>query len=87
MIERMPLTQLQVRFFLDALGIKCQFGGDEWKCGGPEFLYAREILTLMRIPQTDQKKVFEICKENRGYCDCEFLMNIAPSLLREEALY
>jgi hypothetical protein len=44
MIEDMPLTQLQLRFFLDALGIKCQFGGDEWKCGGPEFPYARKIL-------------------------------------------
>ena len=56
MIEGIPLTQLQLRFFLDALGIKCQFGGDEWKCGGPEFPYAREVLTAMRIPQT--KEIF-----------------------------
>ena len=87
MIEGMSLTQLQVRFFLDALGIKFQFGGDEWKCGGPEFPYAREILTLMRIPQTDQEKVFEICKKNGGYCDCEILMNAAFYLLGEEAPY
>ena len=66
-IERMPLTQLKVRFFLDALGIKCQFGGDEWKCGGPEFPYAKEILTLMRIPQTDQKKAF---------CNTKFIVKI-----------
>lgn len=84
MIEGMPLTQLQLRFFLDALGIKCQFSGDEWKCGGPEFPYAREVLTAMRIPQTDQEKVLEICKENGGYCDCEILMNAARFLLGEE---
>ena len=84
MIESMPLTQLQLRFFLDALGIKCQFGGDEWKCGGPEFPYAREILTAMRIPQIDQEKVLEICKENGGHCDCEILMNAARFLLGEE---
>ena len=87
MIESMPLTQLQLRFFLDALGIKCQFGGDEWKCGGPEFPYAREILTAMRIPQTDQEKVLEIFKENGGYCDCEILMNAAFNLLGEEPPY
>ena len=87
MIEGMPLTQLQLRFFLDALGIKCQFGGDEWKCGGPEFPYAREILTAMRIPQIDQEKVLEICKENGGYCDCEILMNAAFNLLGEEPPY
>jgi len=87
MIESMPLTQLQLRFFLDALGIKCQFGGDEWKCGGPEFPYAREILTAMRIPQIDQEKVLEICKENGGYCDCEILMNTAFNLLGEEPSY
>jgi len=73
MIEDMPLTQLQLRFFLDALGIKCQFGGNKWKCGGPEFPYAREILTAMRIP--------------RGHCDCEILMNAAFYLLGEEPPY
>ena len=87
MIESMLLTQLQLRFFLDALGIKCQFGGDEWKCGGPDFPYAREILTAMRIPQTDQEKVLEIFKENGGYCDCEILMNAAFNLLGEEPPY
>ena len=86
MIKGLPLTQLQLRFFLDALGIKCQFGGDEWKCGGPEFTYAREILTLMRIPQPDLEKVLEICKENGGHCDCEILMNAALFLLGEEII-
>jgi len=72
MIEDMPLTQLQLRFFLDALGIKCQFGGNKWKCGGPEFPYAREILTAMRIPQIDQEKVLEFCKENGGIAIAKF---------------
>ena len=84
MIKGLPLTQLQLRFFLDALGIKCQFGGDEWKCGGPEFPYAREILTLMRVPKDDLEKVLEICKANGGNCDCEILMNAARFLLGEE---
>lgn len=87
MIEGMPLTQVQLSFFLGALGIKCKFGGDEWKCGGPEYPYAKEILNMMKIPQTDQEKVFEICKENGGYCDCEILMNAAPYLLGEDILY
>ena len=80
MIEGFPLTLLQLRFFLEALGIKCEFGGDEWKCGGPEFPYAREILTLMRIPPKNQEKVLEICEENGGHCDCEILMNAARFL-------
>ncbi len=45
MIENMPLTQLQLRFFLDALGIKGDFGGEEWKCGGPEFPYGKSSIT------------------------------------------
>ena len=85
MIEGMPLTQLQLRFFLDVLGIKCEFGGDEWKCGGPEFPYAREVLTSMKITQTDQEKILEICKEYGGHCDCEILMNATRFLLGEEA--
>ena len=84
MIEGIPLTQLQIHFFLNVLGIKCEFGGDEWKCGGPEFPYTREVLTLMRIPQIDQEKVIEICKENGGHCDCEILMNAARFLIGEE---
>ena len=86
MIKGLPLTQLQLRFFLDVLGIKCEFGGDEWKCGGPEFTYTKKILTSMRIPQADQGKVLEICKENGGHCDCEILMNAAFYLLGEEII-
>ncbi len=85
MIEGIPLTYLQLRFFLDALGIKCQFGGDEWKCEGPEFSYAKGILTLMKITPADQEKILDICKENGGHCDCEILMNAARFLLGEEA--
>ena len=84
MIEGIPLTQLQIHFFLNVLGIKCEFGEDEWKCGGPEFPYTRKVLTLMRIPQIDQEKVIEICKENGGHCDCEILMNAARFLIGEE---
>ncbi len=84
MIEGMLLTQLQIHFFLDVLGIKCEFGGDKWKCGGPKFPYAREILTIMRISQTDQGKMLDICKEYGGHCDCEILMNAARFLIGEE---
>ena len=86
MIEGLPLTQLQLHFFLNALAGEggCQFGGIEWRCGGPEFTYARKILTLMKIPQVDQEKVLEICKESGGHCDCEILMNAARFLLGEE---
>ena len=87
MIEGFPLTQLQLYVFLTALEGKCQFDGGDWRCGGPEFPYAREVLTLMRIPQADQEKVLEICKEQGGYCDCEILMNAAPYLLGEEFPY
>ena len=86
MIKGLPLTQLQLRFFLDALGIKCEFGGDEWKCGGPKFPYAREILAIMRISQPDQRKILDICKEYGGHCDCEILMNAALFLLGEEII-
>lgn len=86
MIEGLPLTQLQLLQFLNALAGDggCQFGGMEWRCGGPEFTYARKILTTMKISQVDQEKVLEICKEQGGHCDCEILMNAAPFLLGEE---
>lgn len=86
MIEGLPLTQLQLVQFLNALASEggCRFGGKEWRCGGPEFTYSRRILTSMRISQTDQERVLEICKENGGHCDCEILMNAAHFLLGEE---
>ena len=86
MIEGLPLSQLQLLQFLNALAGegRCQFGGIEWRCGGPEFTYARKILTSMRIPQVDQEKVLEICKENRGHCDCEILINATLFFLGEE---
>ena len=81
MIENIPLSPLQLQVFLYALEGKCQFGGDEWKCGGPEFPYARKILDSMGISLVDQEKVLEICKENGGHCDCEILMNAERFLL------
>ena len=86
MIEGLPLTPLQLHTFLVALAGKlgCQCDRGEWRCGGPEFTYARKILTLMKISQADQEKILEICKENGGYCDCEILMNAAPLLLGEK---
>ena len=86
MIEGMPLTQLQLHIFLYALECKCKFGGDEWKCGGQEFPYARKILTSMGISPADQEKVLEICEENGGHCDCEILMNATRFLLGEETI-
>lgn len=87
MIEGLPLTQLQLHVFLYALEGKCQFGGDEWKYGGPEFPYARKILASMGIPLADQEKVLEICEENGSHCDCEILMNTARFLLGEETIW
>jgi hypothetical protein len=86
MIEGLPLTHLQLVQFLNALAGDggCQFKGANWRCGGPEFTYARKILTSMRIPQADQEKVLDICKENGGHCDCEILMNAARFLLGED---
>ena len=86
MIEGFPLTQLQLYVFLYALEGKCKFSGDEWKCGGPEFPYARKILTSMGISLVDQEKVLEICKEHGGHCDCENLLNAARFLSGEESL-
>ena len=80
------LTNIQIREFLNRLaGYEgCQFNGMEWRCGGPQFTYAKKILTLMKIPKAEQEKFLELCKEYGGYCDCEILMNAAPKLLGEE---
>ncbi len=86
MIDGFPLTPLQLYVFLYALEGKCQFGGDNWKCGGSEFPYARKILTSMGISPTDQENVLKICKENGGHCDCEILMNAARFLLESESV-
>ena len=85
MIEGFPLTPLQLYVFLYALEGKCKFDRDEWKCGGPEFPYARKVLTSMEIAPEDQEKVLEICKDNGGHCDCEILMNASKFLLGEES--
>lgn len=86
MNEGLPLTQLQLYVFLYALEGECQFGGDKWKCGGPEFPYARKILDSMGISPTDQEKVLEVCKENGALYDCEILMKAARFLLGEELI-
>lgn len=86
MIEGFPLTPLQLHVFLYALEGRCKFNGDEWKCGGPEFPYARKMLTSMGISVADQEKVLEICKEHGGNCDCEILMNTARFLSEQETV-
>ena len=89
MIKDLPLTKLQLYMFLEALAgdAGCQFDGIEWRCGGPEFIYARKILTMMKITRKDQEKILKICEENGGHCDCEILMDAAPFLLGEETLW
>ncbi len=83
MMEGFLLTQLQLNVFLYALERKYKFNGDEWECGGSEFLYARKILESMGISPIDQEKLLEICKENGGCCDCKILMNAARFLTGE----
>ena len=82
----MSLTKAQIRLFLYRLAGNegCQFNGIEWRCGGPQFTYAKKILTLMKIPNAEQETFLELCKGYGGYCDCEILMNAAPKLLGEE---
>jgi hypothetical protein len=62
----------------------CRFNGAEWRCGGPEFTYARKVLNMMKISPEEQEEFIEFCKNNGGYCDCEILMNAAPFLLGED---
>ena len=62
----------------------CQFNEVEWRCGGPEFTYAKKILNMMKVTPEEQDVFIELCKENGGHCDCEILMNAAPYLLGEE---
>lgn len=85
MLEGFPITPLQLSVFLYALEGKCKFDKDEWKCGGQEYEYATEIFESMGIPQIDQRKVLEICKELGGRCDSEILMHTRLFLLGEES--
>lgn len=84
--KELKITKTLVREFLFRLVGRegCQFYGDEWRCGGPDYVYAKKILNLMNIPEEEQEKFIELCKEYGGYCDCEILMNAAPYLLGEE---
>ncbi|MFX1314278.1 MAG: DUF2695 domain-containing protein [Promethearchaeota archaeon] len=79
-------TKPQIREFLNRLAGQegCQYNGIEWRCGGPQFTYARKILSLMKVPNEEQEEFLELCKKYGGYCDCEILMNAAPLLLGEE---
>ena len=85
-MKNISLSKDQLREFLNRLAGEegCQYNGIEWRCGGPQFTYAKKILTLMSIPEAEQAKVLELCKKYGGYCDCEILMNAAPKLLGEE---
>ncbi|MFX1312971.1 MAG: hypothetical protein ACFFHD_10200 [Promethearchaeota archaeon] len=62
----------------------CQFGASRWRSAGHDFLYAKKILRLMDVPEREQKKLLELCKEHGRYFDCEILMNATPFLLGEE---
>lgn len=85
-MRKISLSKAQLREFLERLASDegCQYHGNDWRCGGSEFTYAKKILSLMKIPRANQAKFLELCKEYGGYCDCEILMNAAPKLLGEE---
>jgi len=85
-LKEISLTKAQIREFLYHLAGDegCQHDGIAWKCGGPQFTYAKKILSLMKIDKAEQEEFLELCKEYGGYCDCEILMNAAPKLLGEE---
>lgn len=84
--ENISLTKNQIRAFLYRLAGEegCQYNGSGWRCGGPQFTYAKKILTLMNISKEEQEKLLEFCKKYGSYCDCEILMNAALKLLGEE---
>ncbi len=84
--KELNISKSQIREFLYRLAGDegCQFTAVRWKCGGPEFAYAKKILNLMNIPEEEQEKLINFCKQHDGACDCEILMNTAPHLLGEE---
>jgi len=86
LFKKIPLTKLQIRFFLNKLaGVEaCQYNGLKWRCGGKDFEYSRKVLDQMKVSKEIQNLFFEKCKEYGGYCDCEILMNAAQMLLNEE---
>ena len=81
-MKEISLAKAQIREFLNRLAGDegCQYDGIEWRCGVPQFTYAKKILTLMKIPKAEQEKFLELCKEYGGCCDCEILMNAAPKI-------
>ena len=85
-MHKISLTKAQVSEFLERLASSegCLYDGIARRCGGPDFKYAKNILTSMRIDKAEQEKLLELCKEYGGYCDCEILMNAAHKLLGEE---
>lgn len=84
--DEIAMNKAQIREFLMKLAGPegCQYNGLKWRCGGKEYTYSREILSLMKIPKKEQDKLLELCKELGGFCDCEILMNAAMGLLGEE---
>ena len=84
--KNIPLSRAQIREFLNRLaGYEgCNYNGFQWKCGGQDFIYAKKILRLIKVPIEVQNQFLEKCKEYGGCCDCEILMNAAPMLLNEE---
>lgn len=85
-MKDISLSKDQIREFLDRLASSegCLYDGVAERCGGPDFIFAKKILTSMGIDKAVQEKILELCKDYGGYCDCEILMNAAPNLLGEE---
>ncbi len=48
-MHKISLTKAQIRTFLNKLAGDegCQFKRNKWRCDGPQFTYAKKILTLM----------------------------------------
>jgi len=71
--NKMKKSLIQMFLYLLAGNEGCQFNGVEWRCGGPEFTYARKVLNMMKVPPEKQDEFIEKCKLLGGYCDCEIL--------------
>lgn len=80
---RLIFTKMQIETFLNKLAgpEACQMDEFGCRCGGKKFIYARQVLNSMQIPEKEQEEFLKLCRFFDGYCDCEILMNAAPQLL------
>ena len=63
--KNINLTRFQIKIFLFRLAGPegCRYGYKDSRCGGSKYTYARKILNLMHISESEQENLLKLCQK------------------------